>query len=70
MNKVRSGLNALETEHDDLVGDLNIGQIAVACTLGWLQIRSEDWRADRPALSEWFDRFSERPSMRATVPPG
>jgi glutathione S-transferase len=71
MQKVRSGLNALETELDDLAGDLNIGQIAVACTLGWLQIRlSEDWRTGRPALSDWFNRFSERSSMRATVPPG
>jgi glutathione S-transferase len=71
LNKVRSGLDALEAEHDDLAGDLNIGQIAVACTLGWLQIRlSEDWRASRPALSDWFDRISDRPSMRATVPPG
>ena len=71
MRKVRGGLDALENEHRDLTGALSIGQIAVACALGWLEIRlNENWRTQRPALSDWFDGFSLRPSMQATVPPG
>ena len=71
MRKVRQGLDALEDGCDGLRGAITIGQVAVACALGWLEIRlAEDWRAQRPALSGWFDAFSERPSMKATVPPG
>lgn len=71
MRKARQGLDALESGCDSLGGALDIGQIAAACTLGWLDIRLEEgWRSDRPALSDWFDAFSRRPSMQATVPPG
>lgn len=55
-----------------LAGRLDIGQIAVACALGYLDFRHAemDWRDGRPALVDWYARFSERDSMKATAPEG
>lgn len=49
---------------------LNIGVISVACTLGWLDFRfaEEDWREAHPQLAKWFAGFSQRDSMRNTLP--
>jgi glutathione S-transferase len=65
------GLDALENEIDELTGGpLTIGQISVACSLGWLLFRfpGDDLLANRPKLKAWFEAFSERPSMQATEP--
>ena len=53
-----------------LQGPLNIGQIAVACALGYLDLRLADrnWRDGRPELAAWYAGFSERPAMQATQP--
>lgn len=47
-----------------------IGEISVGCALGFLDFRLPDldWRAARPRLAEWYTRFSQYPSMLATVP--
>jgi glutathione S-transferase len=71
--KVDRALTALEdrwTSH--LSGPVDMGQIAVGCALGYLDFRHGErgWRAGRPGLSAWFDRFDARPSMRATAPTG
>jgi glutathione S-transferase len=51
---------------------VNIGQIAVACGIGWIEFRMGDvlgeWRRRWPRLGAWHDEFSRRPSMRATMP--
>ena len=49
---------------------LDIGTIAAACALGYLDFRfaAHDWRAGRPKLAAWFEVFSARPSMTATMP--
>ena len=48
----------------------DIGMIAVACALGYLDFRFNDepWREQHPALAAWYERFALRPSMQATVP--
>ncbi|RVT83363.1 glutathione S-transferase [Rhodobacteraceae bacterium CCMM004] len=53
-----------------LRGRLSIGQIAVACALGYLDFRHADrnWRSGREALAAWYADFAERPSMQATRP--
>jgi len=53
-----------------LAGPLHIGQIGVACALGYLDFRhpDRDWRAQARALAVWFAAFSERPSMVETRP--
>jgi glutathione S-transferase len=47
-----------------------LADVAVGCTLGWLAFRFPeiDWRGDYPNLARLFDKLSERPSFRDTVP--
>ncbi|WP_170376364.1 glutathione S-transferase [Ruegeria atlantica] len=54
-----------------LAGPLDMGQIAVACALGYLDLRHDarGWRKGNDALAAWYADFSERPSMVATRPP-
>ncbi|RBI85963.1 glutathione S-transferase [Rhodosalinus halophilus] len=54
-----------------LSGRLDMGQIAVACALGYLDFRHPDrpWREGRGALDDWYAVFAERPAMAATRPP-
>jgi len=49
-----------------------IGQIAIACAVGYLDFRFTDlgWRDGVPALSAWFAQFEQRASMQATLPSG
>ncbi len=63
-------LDQLETEADMLGQDVNVGTIAIAVALGYLDFRfgDEDWRGDHPALADWYDLFAERRSMEQTVP--
>ena len=51
-------------------GPLDMGQIALACALGYLDFRhaDRDWRAGRPHLAAWEAEFAARPSMQATRP--
>lgn len=68
--KMSLGLDWFESNPDVLGGSLDIGQIALACAIGWIEFRigRDAWAEDRPGLAAWIARFSERPSMRATVP--
>ncbi|MFV0359756.1 glutathione S-transferase [Tropicimonas sp.] len=69
--KVSRALDVLEERWvSHLAGPLDIGQIAVGCALGYLDFRhaDRDWRAGRPALAGWNERFGARDAMRATIP--
>jgi len=48
----------------------NMGQVAVASALGYLDLRldARDWRQGNDALASWFEKISERASLQATVP--
>jgi len=48
----------------------NIGSIALGCALGYLDFRMPQlgWRDGRTALAQWFEPFSQRASMQATIP--
>lgn len=48
------------------VGDVDIGQIALATALDWLEFRALPSFRDFSRLSAWFDAFAARPSMLAT----
>ena len=67
---VVAALDQLEGEADDLNGPVTIGQIAVACALGYRDFRFADanWRAGRPKLAAWYDVFAARPSIDDTDP--
>ena len=62
-------LNARWVSH--LEGPLDIGQIAVGCALGYLDLRHDarGWRDGNDALAGWFEKFDSRDAMRATAPP-
>ena len=53
-----------------LAGPIDMGQIGVACALGYLDLRHDAraWRNDNDALAAWFTAFSARDSMVATKP--
>lgn len=67
---VNMALDQLEAEAGDLEGPVTIGQVAVACALGYRNFRfaDVDWRGARPNLAAWFEVFAERPSMISTDP--
>jgi len=48
----------------------NIGAVAVACALGYLDLRfgHEPWRDGRPQLAAWFAEVMEIPGLARTAP--
>ena len=50
----------------DVDGDIHVGHIAVATALDWIEFRDLPSFRAHGRLSEWLDRFTQRPSMRAT----
>ena len=72
LGKVSRGVAALEARPPVLTDPPDIGQIAVACALGYLDFRYEGkWRATSPQLVAWLDAFAKAvPSFGATTPKG
>ena len=70
MRKLRGALAAFEVDGVTLGQSLTVGEIAIACALGWLDFRypDENWREGRPRLADFYAKFAERPSMKATPP--
>jgi glutathione S-transferase len=68
--KVNQALDLLEQEVAQFGAEPDVGQIAVACSIGWLEFRKPagEIRPGRPKLFAWYDGFCKRPSMVATVP--
>ena len=50
--------------------DPTIGEITVACAIGYVEFRMPDldWKSSRPNLSAWYTKFCDYPSMKATAP--
>ncbi|MCP1549301.1 MULTISPECIES: glutathione S-transferase [Methylorubrum] len=69
--KIESALAWFEEQAEAVRDRVDIGTIALACALGYLDLRFSDiaWRDDAPRLAAWFARFEERPAMVATRPP-
>lgn len=66
--KISRGLAALEASPPPV--EPLIGQIALACALGYLDLRFEGrWRADHPRLVAWLDAFRDAvPAYEKTAP--
>lgn len=67
-------LAELESEAAELrgaEGSITPVEISLASALGYLDLRLPqlEWRAAHPRLAAWFENISQRPSVRATVPP-
>ncbi|HEX5507631.1 MAG TPA: glutathione S-transferase family protein [Pseudolabrys sp.] len=59
--KVARGLASLEAAPPKLDALPNVGQIALACVLGYRDLRFKgDWRKDHPRLVRWHDEFATR----------
>jgi glutathione S-transferase len=71
ITKIRTTIDSFsEAWIGHLETTLDIGTIAAACSLGYLDFRFPelDWRKGHDRLAKWYAAFSERPSMKATVP--
>jgi glutathione S-transferase len=68
--KVARGLAALEAAPPGLGNPPDVGQITVACALGYRDFRfGEGWRKDHPKLVAWLDGFAAKvPAYAATKP--
>ena len=70
-DKVSRALDAIEARWlSHLHGPMDMGHLATAAALGYLDFRHEarDWRAGRPSLAAWFGTFSERDSFQRSAP--
>lgn len=70
-DKAARAIAALNTRWmSHLHGPTDMGQIAVACALGYVDFRHDarGWRTGNEALAAWFEAFDSRPSMQATRP--
>ena len=49
---------------------IDIGSLAVACALGYLDFRyaADPWRTGRPKLTAWFEEFSQNPGIAQSAP--
>lgn len=68
--RIRSACDDLAAGWMKELKTVNVGSIAAACALGYLDFRMPEigWRDGRGALADWFAEFSARPSMAATKP--
>ena len=67
VEKIISSYKFLEREAN-LQASINIGHIALATSLSWLEFRGlPAFRTDYPRLGGWYENFAKRPSMLATT---
>ena len=72
--KVHAGLRAMSEglgESPFCMGNhYTLADVAVGCALGWIAFRFPEvaWRGDYPNLARLFDKLSERPSFKDTIP--
>ena len=70
-SKVLHAVKALENgEFKSMEGNLNMGQIAVACALGYLDFRHDarQWRNGNSNLASWNEKIMELPALIKTIP--
>jgi glutathione S-transferase len=68
--KILAAADAIEQRASGFDARIDIGTIACACALGYLDFRFADlaWRKDRPAATGWFAGIDARPSFAKTTP--
>ena len=67
-DKVARGMRTLEAAPPAITALPDVGQISVACVLGYLDLRfAGKWRNEYPKLVEWYDKFATKfPVFEAT----
>ena len=70
--KVVRALAALEAHAGELHALSTIGEITVACALGYLDFRfgNEPWRPGHPKLAAWYEVVLALPPIAGTMPAG
>ena len=70
--KITAALDAMESDAPSFGDGFDIGHIATACAIGYLDLRFGhlNWRDGRPRLTAWFAEVSKRPSLISTFPKG
>ncbi len=68
--QIGTACDALEAEIGRLPEPINLAHIAIACALGYLDLRHGDlnWRDGRPGLTAWEAEMAKRPSIAETKP--
>lgn len=68
--KIARGLAMLEAAPPSLEVPILVGQVALACALGYLDYRFEGkWRQDHPRLVDWLAAFAAKvPAYAASAP--
>ena len=68
--KMDQGLAALEREAPGFGNAVDLGTLACAILLDYLDFRfaSEAWRDRHPNLAKWHKVFAQRPSLPSTMP--
>lgn len=68
--KVDKAIAALESEAETLGELTTIGEITIACALGYLDFRyaNEPWRGAAPKLAAWYERVLKLPPLAQTMP--
>jgi len=68
--KIAQALDYLDAQNRDPGQPLHIGDITIACALGYLDLRFADdrWLDGRANLARWLDAIAKRESFRSTRP--
>ena len=70
-SKVLHAIKALDDgQFQAMDSEMNMGQIAVACALGYLDFRHDarDWRSGHSNLASWNDKLMKLPALIKTIP--
>ena len=70
-SKVLHAVKALDDEQFKAMdSDMNMGQIAIACALGYLDFRhnARQWRSGHSNLASWNDKMLKLPALIKTIP--
>jgi glutathione S-transferase len=71
--KIANSLDVVERETAELEhAPFGIGHVGIVCALGYLDYRFQDlrWRDEHPRSAAWFQKLSQRASVKATLPSG
>ena len=70
-SKVLHAIKALDDgQFQAMDSEMNMGQIAVACALGYLDFRhnARQWRSGHSDLASWNDKMMKLPALIKTIP--
>ncbi len=70
--RVQRTINTLNEEVAIFAREPKLGELSMACALGYIDLRLSndlDWRVGNSSLSNWFSEISKRPSLANTEPP-